>query len=191
MAKSKQGSTMSLWQTKSSDIVYENFWMTVREDQIVMPDGKNGMYGYVSSKSDAVFVIPIDDAGNTYVIQQEHYPGRQTIWQFIGGRSDNQPPDIAAKRELLEETGLEAQSITILGRIKSAVGLSTFGGTYCLARNVTTASSKTDKSEGILAIKKLPLREVKEMIISGEIANAESIALYFLATSYLEQEKAI
>src|SRR5919199_5976451 len=110
---------MSIWQTKSSKVVYENPWMIVKEDQIIMPNGKNGMYGYVGSTSNAVFVIPIDDDGNTYIVQQEHYPSRRIAWQFVGGRKDSEPPSVAAKRELFEETGIQADEITVLGQVAS------------------------------------------------------------------------
>ncbi|HEU5122002.1 MAG TPA: NUDIX hydrolase [Candidatus Saccharimonadales bacterium] len=176
------------WQTNTSKVVYENKWMEVCEDHITTPEGKDGLYGYVSSKSGTVFVIPVDDEGYTYIIKQEHYPGRRTCWQFIGGRSDGQPPAVAAKRELLEETGLEAASITIIGEVHSAMGLSTFKGTYCLAQDLTAISHETDRGEGILEMKRITLDEARKMILSGDISSAESIALYFLATAYLEEK---
>ena len=45
---------MSSWQTKSSRKVYENPWIIVKEDEVIMPNGKDGLFGVVSSKSDAV-----------------------------------------------------------------------------------------------------------------------------------------
>lgn len=182
---------MNSWKTKSSKIVYENLWMVVHEDQVVMPNGADGIYGYVTSKSDAVFVLPIDNEGNTYIIQQEHYPTKQTVWQFVGGRTDNQPAEQAAQRELQEETGLLAESITVLRTARVAMGLSTFKGTFCLARDITITTDNLDLEEGILEVRKLPLGAVEEMIMSGEIANVESITLFFLAKTYLEKEKAL
>jgi 8-oxo-dGTP pyrophosphatase MutT (NUDIX family) len=182
---------MNSWKTKSSKIVYENPWMIVREDEVVMPNGKDGMYGYVKSKSDAVFVLPVDNEGNTYIIQQEHYTVGRTVWQFVGGRTDNQPPELAAQRELREETGLHAESITILSTSQVAMGMTTFKGSFCLARDITANDDQLDPEEGILEVKKLSFNEIEEKILTGEIANVESIALFFLAKAYLEKEKAL
>jgi ADP-ribose pyrophosphatase len=179
---------MSIWQTKSSKIVYENPWMVVKEDQIIMPNGKEGVYGYVSSTSNAVFVIPIDNDGNTYIVQQEHYPSRKVFWQFAAGRNDNELAEVAAKRELFEEMGIQAGHIILLGEISSSVGLSTFNNAYCLARDLTITDSPSDDGKGIITMKKVSFQEAKEMILAGEINTSESIALYFLATAHLEKE---
>lgn len=188
---SNLGETMNSWKTKSSKIVYENPWMIVHEDKVIMPNGVDGTYGYVTSKSDAVFVLPLDNEGGTYIIRQEHYPTKQTMWQFVGGRTDNQPPEQAAQRELQEETGLHAESITLLHTAHVAMGLTTFKGTFCLARNVMMTDENLDRGEGILEVKKLPFNSVEEKILSGEIANVESITLFFLTKAYLEKEKAL
>jgi 8-oxo-dGTP pyrophosphatase MutT (NUDIX family) len=181
----------SSWLTKSSKVVYENPWMVIHEDQVVQPNGKDGTYGVVSSKSDAVFVVPIDADGNTYIIRQEHYTTRQLDWQCVAGRTDGEMAEVAAKRELLEEAGLRAESITVLSSAKTAAGMTTFKSTLCLARNLQFDDSLLDKEEGITEIKKISLDTAKEMIFSGEIANTESIATLLLAITYLEKERTV
>lgn len=180
---------MSLWKTKSSKIVYENPWLRVREDEVIMPNGKNGSYGVVESKSDAVYVVPVDKEGNTYLIQQEHYTTRELAWQCVAGRTDGEPAEIAAKRELLEEAGLRAESISILSKAKVATGMTTFRGTICLAHDLIEDTSVLDKGEGISEIKKVPLKRVKEMIFNGEITTTECIAAFLLAITYLKEKE--
>lgn len=178
---------MSTWQTTSSKIVYENPWIIVKEDTVVTPAGKDGLYGVVSSKSDAVFVVPVDDEGNTYIVQQEHYTTREMAWQCVAGRTDGEPAEIAAKRELLEEAGLRAGKITILSDARTASGVTTFRSTLCLAQNLTRDSSLFD-SEEIADVKKVPLAAIQDMILAGEIATTESIAALLLAIAHLKQE---
>lgn len=179
---------MGSWQTKSSKVVYENPWLLVREDQIIRPNGQNGMYGVVESKSDAVFVVPIDSEGNVYIVQQEHYTTRELAWQCVAGRTDGEPPEIAAKRELLEEAGLDADEITVLSRARTAAGMTTFKTTICLARQLTANANFIDEEEDINAIQKFPIATIKEMIFKGEIANTESIAALLLAFAYLDRQ---
>ena len=180
----------SSWQTKTSKVVYENPWMFVREDTVITPDGKDGLYGVVENKSEGVFVVPLDDEGNTYIVQQEHYTTRTLAWQGVAGRTDGEPTEVAAKRELLEEAGLRAKSITVLTRARTASGLTTFKSTICLAQGLEPDMTFFDKAE-ITAVKKIPLTEVREMILNGEITATESIAAFLLAITYLENKKTV
>jgi 8-oxo-dGTP pyrophosphatase MutT (NUDIX family) len=170
--------------------VYENPWIFVHEDTVVSPDGKDGLYGVVESKSESVFVVPLDDDNNTYIVQQEHYTTRELAWQCVAGRTDGEPIEVAARRELLEEAGLEASSITVLAHARTASGISTFKSNICLARGLKSNMSFFDKGE-ITAIKKIPLATAQEMILNGEIAATESIAAFLLAMTYLEKEKTV
>lgn len=179
---------MGSWQTKSSKIVYENPWLKVREDQIIRPNGQDGLYGVVESKSDAVFAVPVDDEGNVYIVQQEHYTTRELAWQCVAGRTDSEPPEVAAKRELLEEAGLDAGEIITLSRARTAAGMTTFKTSICLARQLTPNADHIDEEEDIAAIRKFPISTIKNMIFSGEIANTESIAALLLAFAYLDRQ---
>lgn len=180
----------SSWQTKSSKVVYENPWILVHEDEIVTPDGKDGIYGVVESKSESVFVVPLDHDNNTYIVQQEHYTTRELAWQCVAGRSDGEPAEAAAKRELLEEAGLRAESITVLTHARTASGISTFRSNICLARGLESDMSAFDEGE-IAKVKKVSLTAVREMIFAGEITATESIAAFLFTMAYLEKEKTL
>lgn len=182
---------MSSWQTKSSKVVYENPYVVVHEDQVVKPDGTEGIYGYMDSKSHSITVIPVDDEGNTWIVQQERYTIKRTTWEAVAGRTENQPVEQATRRELLEETGLEAKTIEILTELNVSNGLTTFTTTLCLARGLTQVSHDLDQEDGILEARKVPLRQLPEMILAGEITDAQSIAGFFMAIAYLEKEKVL
>ena len=47
-------------ETLDSKIVYQNKWMSVREDRIRRPSGAEGIYGVVD-KPDFVAILPIQD----------------------------------------------------------------------------------------------------------------------------------
>lgn len=180
----------STWQTKTSRVVYENDWISVREDEVITPDGKDGLYGVVDSKDESVFVVPIDEDNNTFIVQQERYTTQELAWQCVAGRTDGEPTEQAAKRELLEEAGLEAESITILSHTRSAAGISTFKGNICIARDLHVNMEFFDKTE-ITQVKKVSLSTVRDMILDGEINSTESISAFFVVMTYLENEKKI
>lgn len=60
--------TNNPWTTLGSKEVYNNNWISVREDQIVNPSGGKGIYGVVHFKGSAVGIIPLDDDGNTWLV---------------------------------------------------------------------------------------------------------------------------
>lgn len=165
--------------------MYENPWIKVHEDTTITPDGKPGLYGWVESKSPAVFVVPVDNEGFTYIINQERYTRKRFGWEGVAGRTDGETYDIAAKRELFEETGIKAAKVTILNEIEIANGTTSFSGAICLAQNLRETNSAIDAAEGISEVRKLPLIEVVSMIMRGEINDSQTIAATFMAVEYL------
>ena len=103
------------WRVLGSRPVYENPWISVREDEVVRPDGNLGIYGVVHYKNTAVGVLPVED-GHVYLVGQYRYPLERYSWEIPeGGCPEDEDPLQAARRELKEETGLEATRWEKLG----------------------------------------------------------------------------
>ena len=99
----------SPWTTLGSRAVYENPWITVREDQVIRPDGAPGIYGVVHFKHRAIGVLPVDDRGRIWLVGQYRYPLGRYSWEIPeGGARDDESDEESARRELREETGLTA-----------------------------------------------------------------------------------
>src|SRR5918912_1237343 len=96
------------WLTLHSKQVYDNAWISVREDAVIRPDGERGIYGVVHFKNIAIGILAIED-GFTYLVGQYRYPLEQYSWEIPeGGCAEDEDPLRAAQRELEEETGLRA-----------------------------------------------------------------------------------
>src|SRR5690349_3930080 len=61
------------WKTKESRTVYKNPWISVREDQVVRPDGQDGIYGVVEFKNWAIGIVPVTENGDTFLVGQHRY----------------------------------------------------------------------------------------------------------------------
>jgi ADP-ribose pyrophosphatase len=103
------------WHIKSSAVMYEDPWVSVRRDEVVRPDGLLGSYATVAIKP-GVCVIAIDDDGNVHLTQEFHYAvGRVTIEGVSGGIEAGQTAIETAHRELSEELGITADELIHLG----------------------------------------------------------------------------
>src|SRR3990172_141612 len=105
------------WEVTGTKTVYQNPWLRVKEDKVIRPDGKEGIFGVVEMKP-GVSVLPIDDNGNVYLTNEYHYAvERETIEAISGGIDEEENKVDAAKRELKEETGITASEWIDLGVI--------------------------------------------------------------------------
>ncbi|KAA3439307.1 NUDIX domain-containing protein [Rufibacter hautae] len=164
------------WKTLDSKPIYENPWISVREEQVINPGGGQGIYGVVSMKNKAIGIIPIDEEGNTWLVGQYRYTVNEYSWEIpMGGGPIGIDPLESAKRELKEETGFTAAEWTNIGRIHTSNSVTDEEGFIFLAEELTAGETEFEETED-LKIWKLPLHEAVRMAMDSEITDAISIA---------------
>lgn len=165
-----------LWQILSSQSIYENNWIRVREDKVLTPAEKEGLYTTVHFKNRAIGIIPIDNEGFTYLVGQYRYPLNEYSWEIpMGGGKIGIDVLISAKRELLEETGLVAQKWTNIMRIHTSNSVTDEEGCVFLAENLAQQQAEPEETED-LVIKKIHFKEAFEMVMRNEITDSLSVA---------------
>ena len=177
--------TRNPWKTISSRKVYSNPWMSVREDQVIRPDGQNGVYGVIDTRT-ATGVVALTPEHEVYLVGQYRYPTDVYSWEIVqGGVDEDEDPLTACKRELQEEAGLIAETWTpIGGEIHLSNCISSEKGYLFVAEGLSETEASPDGTE-VLQLKKLPLREAVRMAVSGEIVDAVSIIGILLAEKWL------
>ena len=167
------GEKRNPWQTVSSEQVYDNPWITVREDRVIRPDGKSGIYGVVHYKNIAVGILPIEE-DHIYLVGQHRYPLGSYSWEIPeGGCPEGEEPLLAAQRELREETGLEAGRWRMLGEAYLSNSVADEYAVWFLATGLVPGEWRPEGAEG-LSVRRVPLREALAMALGGEITDALS-----------------
>src|SRR6201991_804880 len=110
--------TENPWKITSEKAVYDNKWINLTEYQVINPSGNPGIYGKIHFKNIAVGVIPLDDDLNTYLVGQYRFALSEYSWEMPEGGGPLGIDALASgQRELLEETGLKADSWTEIQRM--------------------------------------------------------------------------
>lgn len=168
--------TKNPWTIIDQQTIYANNWIEVIHHNVINGSGNKGIYGKVHFKNIAIGVIPIDDDGNTWLVGQYRFPLNQYSWEIPeGGCPLNQQPIDAAKRELLEETGLVAQEWTEILQMHLSNSVSDELAIIFIAKNLTQHQPQPEDTEQ-LTLKKMPLKTAFKMVETGEITDAVSIA---------------
>jgi 8-oxo-dGTP pyrophosphatase MutT (NUDIX family) len=166
--------TSNPWRIVSSRQVYDNPWIAVHEDRVVRPDGEPGIYGVVHFKNIAVGILPIED-DHVYLVGQHRYPLNLYSWEIPeGGCPEGEEPLEAARRELREETGLEAKHWRRLGEAYLSNSVADEYAVWFLATGLVPGKQSLEGTEAI-EVRRLPLHEAQKMVLSGQITDALSL----------------
>ncbi len=179
-------STENPWKTLKSRVVYSNPWISVREDQVIRPDGQNGIYGVVETRI-ATGVVALTPERDVYLVGQYRYPTEMYSWEIIqGGTDKDEDPLVACQRELQEEAGLIAKEWTQLGgEIHLSNCVSSEKGYVYVAEVLSETQASPDGTE-VLQIKKVSFEKALRMAQCGEIVDAMSVIAIFLTEKWLE-----
>jgi len=167
--------TENPWKTLGSRVVYENPWIRVREDDVIRPDGKSGIYGVVETRI-ATGVVALTADEQVILVGQYRYPLSAYSWEIVeGGADDQETPIQAVQRELREEAGYVAKHWEQLGPLIHLSNCFSSEVAYLfLATDLEHVGACPDGTEQ-LAVKSVPLTEAVAMVERGEITDAMSV----------------
>lgn len=159
----------------TSEVKFTSHWFDVRRDQARRPDGSRGTYDHVVAPP-AVTVLAVDDRRRVAVTRQWIYTHGAPQWRLPAGRVDivDREPAVAARRELAEETGVEAAEWTALGAINCADSLTNHRDHAFLARELTLGPHRREPGEADLEVHWLPVDRLVDMVVAGELPHAGS-----------------
>ena len=174
------------WKIKENIEKYKNPWIRVSEDKVIRPDGKEGICGIVEML-EGVCVLPIDDDGYVYLVDQFRYTLGKNSLEVAGGSLQKGEKLLeTAKREMKEEIGIVADEFISLGKIYPLTTVIKTTAYFYLARKLRFAEPNPESTEKIKVIK-VSLKEAFEMVMNGKIVHGPSCVLIMKVKEYLER----
>ena len=163
----------------SSKTIFEGHIIKVTLDQAELPNGKLAAREVVEHPG-GVAVLALEE------VKQFRYPIQQLLLELPAGKLDG-PEDhlLAAKRELSEETGLEAEEWTYMGSILASPGFCTERLHMYLARKLSHKKQHLDEDE-FLNVVPIPFDALVRQVMDGSQDDAKTVAAVLKAKTLLE-----
>jgi ADP-ribose pyrophosphatase len=147
----------------------------VGTEQVTLPTGVTVTLDVIKHPG-AALVVPLSASGVTLIRQYRHC-AHGYLWEAPAGTlNPGETPEQCARREIVEEAGLEAVTLQYAGKVFTAPGFCDEVIHIYLATQTRPAPTQRDHDEVITEVRTFPLREAFAMVQRGEIEDAKTIA---------------
>jgi ADP-ribose pyrophosphatase len=168
------------WKRQSSRYLFESRWYRVRQDQVLLPGGEPITYTLVDHPGYAM-IVPVLADGRVILERVFRYTLQQTVLECPSGGLDGQAPEIAAARELEEETGWIAGRLSSLGTFYGSAGMSNERFHLFLAEQLSETGTIARESTEQIELAIMPLERAYELVLEGGIVAGPTALAIMLA----------
>ena len=163
-------------------LIHRGRYLEFRVDTIERADGSRGTRDVVGHPG-AIAVLALDDDGRLLLVRQWRIPAERAMLEIPAGTLDvhdgvTEDPDLAARRELEEETGSRAASWRKLAEFWTAPGFASELMHLYLATGLTSAAGDdrlTPDEDERLELSRVTVDEALTLVDRGEISDAKTI----------------
>lgn len=175
---------------KSSELIFDGRVLHLYRDEIILPDGSEGIREYCNHNG-GVCVLPLTDDGDVILVKQYRYAHRKCTLEIPAGKLEKgEREDIrsAALRELREETGAECRELIYLGEMYPSPALLSEVIYMFFARGLTFGERDLDDDE-FLECERVSLERMLEMIDEGLLPDAKTQIAALRVKNILDKER--
>jgi ADP-ribose pyrophosphatase len=170
----------------SEEEKYRGRAFAVEKVKVRLPDGRETTYDYVKH-SGAVTIVPVDDQNRIIFVTQYRMGVKGVLLELPAGTLEiDEDPALCAAREIREETGMAARTVSKLGEFFLAPGYSSEFMHVYLMKDLYPAPLQHDDDE-FLQTTAIPVDTVWEMVYSNQINDGKTLACLLLALRDLEK----
>ena len=165
--------------------VFDGLLIRVSHMQVRLPNGETSQREIVHHNG-GVGIVAVDDEGQVTLVRQHRIALDEVLLEIPAGKLDgpNEDPLSAARRELEEETGLQAERIELLISSIPTPGYCTERLHLYLATGLSQHQAHLDKDE-FLSVVKMPLAEAIERTMRGELCDGKTALALLMAQNRL------
>jgi 8-oxo-dGTP pyrophosphatase MutT (NUDIX family) len=176
------------WKIKKSEIVFNHKWYKLRQDEVELPNGRIVDDYFVSVRPNVVVIFAVTPSEEVVLVKQYKHGIQEIVVELPGGVVDEEENfEVAAKRELLEETGYSVDSLKLIASLYDNPTKDTNKINLYLGVNaIKTSEQDLDENEEI-EVSTEKLSNLKAKILNGEIKVSGSVAAILLALTYLNK----
>lgn len=168
----------------NNEQIYSGF-LKIEKREIKLSNGEK-IIREIINKKDSVAIVAVTEEGEVFLTKQPRPgPNTEESIEIPAGIIEDESPESAAKRELLEETGCISDELIYLAEFYGDVGCCT-GKTYLyLAMNCKQVKELELDEDEFLISYKVKKEKVYEMLDNNEFKDAHSIIGFLKARKYL------
>ena len=172
----------------STDLFRDDWVMALRQDTIRHPGDPGGetFDRLVLEHPGAVVVLAVDDEDRALCLRQYRHPARRRFVELPAGLldTDHEDPLEVARRELVEEAGLEAGEWTHLTSTYSSPGISAEVMHFYLARqlrHVDRGDFVARHEEADMETFWAPLGDLRRAVVEGRVSDGPLVLAVLMA----------
>jgi ADP-ribose pyrophosphatase len=176
------------WRRRASTFVVNSPHLRLRVDQLELPDGTRVDDYYVRESAGFVVVFAVTPDERVVLVRQYRY-GNDSIHLELpaGGLHDGEDPAICAARELVEETGYEAERLSLVTTyFAEPVRATTKAWVFAATRAVKRKEPQLEPTE-VLHVELAPLTDFREMLRDGRIDSGHVLVAGYRCLDELEK----
>jgi ADP-ribose pyrophosphatase len=155
-------------------------WATVVEKQVQFAEGQAPEVYHCLTQADYVGILAVTGDGLVPIVRQFRPAVEGFTWEFPAGTLEpGESPETAARRELLEETGMVADDLVPLGALQPDTGRMDVHAYGFFAR--VSRSPEPVSLEPGLDMRLVTMTELRDMIRKREFAHLIHLGLFAAA----------
>jgi ADP-ribose pyrophosphatase len=171
-----------------SEVIFEGKSFGVRRDELIEPTGVRTVREVVTHPG-SVVVLPMRPDGKIVLVRQYRHATGQYLWELVAGRMEKgENPRKGAARELVEETGYRAKKFTVFLELFPTPGFLEERMYLLLAEGLTAGEAEPEEDEKLI-VRAYSKKQLEEMIRSGKMRDAKSIAGLLFYFRFLGRKK--